>query len=204
MKIYDLAVVEDCGTYFKINGVVKNTMESLENNTELLIRLSYLANEQISEAISNHKIVHIPKGNFRSIELLPGEFLIVEPGTDELQSHKDAVIVKIRSMITPVITKISSLTMYGFIVLNNDLSSNGYFITNQNREEKYLEILETGDESLIAKLEEYLNYKDEIENVSFIERMFSKFKTDIKLANTIDAVYKLEISFLDRLNSSLK
>jgi hypothetical protein len=204
MRIYDLAVVEDCGTYWKINSVIQNTMEGLEENNELLIRLSFLAHEQIADAISSKKLVHIPKGNFRSVELLPGEFLIVEPGVDELQSHKDAVLVKIRSMVTPIITKISSMTMYGFIVLNNDLSSNGYFITNQNREEKYLEILETGDEKLIAKLEEYLNYKDEIENVAFIERMFSKLRADIKAVTSIDEVYKLEISFLENLKSSLK
>jgi hypothetical protein len=204
MKIYDLAVAEDCGTYWKINSLVQNTMDTMAESKEILLRLSYLAHEQMKHAIMSNKLVHVPKASFRSVELLPGDFLVVDSAEDALQAHKDAIIVKIRTMITPVISKISGLTLYGFMVLNNDLASSGFFITNDNREEKYLEILETGDEKLIAKLEDYLNYKDEIENVSFIERMFSKFRTEIKQATTIEDVHTLENTFLESLRSSLK
>jgi hypothetical protein len=206
MKIYDLAVAEDCGTYWKVNGVTQNTMDYIENSAELLIRLSFLAAEQLKQAISENKIVHIPKANFRSVELLPGDFLIVDPETcdDPLQAHKDAVLVKYRSMITPILSKISGLTLYGFTVLNNDLASAGYFITNENREEKYLEILEAGNEKLISKLEDYLNYKDEIQDVAEIERQFSAFKNEVKLSDTFDELNVTEGKFLNKLQELLK
>jgi chromatin segregation and condensation protein Rec8/ScpA/Scc1 (kleisin family) len=88
--------------------------------------------------------------------------------------------------------------MYGFIILNNDLANAGYFITNENREEKYLEILETGDEKLISKLEDYLNYKDEIETVAHLERRFSSFRTEIRAAASVEEVTAIEERFLEK------
>ncbi len=93
--------------------------------------------------------------------------------------------------------KIAGLTLYGFMVLNNDLINAGYAITNENREEKYLQILETGDEKLISKLEDYLNYKDEIEKVAYLERKFSKFKNDVLSSSTVEDVIELTNKFLE-------
>lgn len=205
MKIYDLAVVEDHGTYWKVNNLVQNTMDSLADSSEKLLKLSFMANEIMKDAILAGKIIHVPKGAMRSVEVLPGDFEIIEPDNeDELQTTKNASIVKIRMLVTPAFAKISGLTLYGFMVLNNDLANEGYFITNENREEKYLAILETGDEKLISKLEDYLNYKDEIENVAFIERDFAAFRNSIKEASTIDEVQKIESEFLEKLQDILK
>lgn len=55
-----------------------------------------------------------------------------------------------------------------------ELADNGYFITDQNKEEKYLEILETGDEHLIDLLEDFLNMKDKINKIKFIKAEFDK------------------------------
>lgn len=196
--IFDLAVVEDHGSFWKVTNLIQNTMDSLADKNEKLLRLSYMANQQIKEALSAGKAVHIPKA-LRSVEVLPGDYNIIDAAKeDELTAFKDAVVIKARMLVTPILTKISGFALYGFTVLNNDLASAGYFITNDNREEKYLAILETGDEKLIAKLEDYLNYKDEIENVAYLERMFSAFRKDIKSATSIDAVQDLEAKFLEK------
>jgi hypothetical protein len=205
MMIYDLAVVEDQGTYWKINNLVQNTMENLANSTEKTLRLSYMANELIKEAMLSGKVVHVPKENLRSIEVLPGDFTIIEPSEEDmLQATKDAVNARVRMLITPTLTKISGITLYGFMVLNNDLANAGYFITNENREEKYLEILETEDETLISKLEDYLNYKDEIERVAFLERNFSKFRKEINQLTSIAEVIKRQDEFLETTKIALK
>lgn len=49
-----------------------------------------------------------------------------------------------------------------FIILNNHLIEKGYVITDDNRHEKYLEIVETGDLDLIEKLESFLEARDEV------------------------------------------
>jgi hypothetical protein len=205
MKIYDLAVVEDHGSFWKVNNLVQNTMDNLADKSEKMLKLSYMSHEIMKDAILAGKVIHIPKASLRSVEVLPGDFNIIEPEKEnELDATKNAVIVKVRMLITPILTKISGFTLYGFMVLNNDLANAGYFITNENREEKYLDILEKGDEKLIAKLEDYLNYKDEIENVAFIERQFAEFRNELKNLNSIEKVQQLEYQFLEKLQDSLK
>ena len=72
----------------------------------------------------------------------------------------------------------------------------GFAITNNNREEKYLEILETGDEDLISKLEDYLNYKDEIERIASLERNFAQVQRSINNADEED-IEGIVASFLE-------
>jgi len=144
------------------------------------------------------KKVHIHK-TLQTGEVLPGEFDVVDLAeTDPIQEARDSSVVKIRMLVTPDLSKISGFALYGFMILNNDLASNGYFITNENREEKYLEILETGDEKLIAKLEDYLNYKDEIEAVAHLERRFAAFRNEIRTATTVEEIKAIEERFLER------
>jgi hypothetical protein len=196
--VYELAVVEDRGPYWQVTNVTKNTLDNLANREEKLIKLSYMSYVQIEDALMNKKVVRIKK-SMMTDEVLPGEFEVVDLGeTDFLQEVRNATISKIRMLVTPDLAKISGFALYGFIILNNDLSNAGYFITNDNREEKYLEILETGDEKLIQKLEDYLNYKDEIESVAQLERKFAAFRSEVRVAATPEEIEEIEQRFLER------
>ncbi len=200
--IYDLAIVENCGTYWRVVGVAKSSMDAFAGRDEKTIKLSHVSYRNIQDALHEGKVVKIPK-TIVADEVLPFELEIVDTAQiDPLGSAKSAAKVRVRMLITPELAKISSLTLYGFTVLNNDLASRGYFITNENREEKYLEILETGNETLIAKLEEYLNYKDEIERVSYLERKMSAYFAEVKIASTVEDVAKLESQFLEQFYST--
>jgi hypothetical protein len=199
--IYDLAIVQDRGTHWVVTNVTKNTIDSLADREESLLKLNSAAYEIIKAGISSNKLVKIQK-TLVANEVMPWEVEVVDLGeSDPLQEAKSASLTKIRMLVTPDIAKASSLALYGFIVLNNDLASRGYFITNENREEKYLEILETADEKLIQKLEDYLNYKDEIEAVAQLERKFSAFRNEIRTAPTAEEVKKIEERFLERFYS---
>lgn len=195
--IYDLAVVDDRGAYWYVKNVFKNTIDPFADSEDKILRLSFSAYNIISTALQAGKTVKIPKV-LKTNEVLPGEVEVIDLGTDDpLKEAKNAATIRARMVVTPELAKISSLTIYGFTVLNNDLANAGYFITNENREEKYLQILETGDEKLITKLEDYLNYKDEIEAVAQLERKFARFRQDINNAKTVEAVKALETSFFD-------
>lgn len=201
--IYELASVQNRGNQWVVTNVMKNSFDNLVNREEKLLKLSYMSYKMIQEALINKKKVIIFKERMMTDEVLPGEFEIVEEfEEDNLQQVKNSSITKIRMLVTPELSKISGFALYGFIVLNNDLSNEGYFITNDNREEKYLQILETGDEKLISKLEDYLNYKDEIESVSSLERKFSKFSQEIKQCSTEEQVKELEKNFLENFYKS--
>jgi len=199
--VFDLAVVTDRGSYYQVENLMKNTLVGGAEKDEKVLRLSYMSGKIISDAIVDNKIARINK-TLTANEVQPWEIAVVDLAeTDPIQDARNAALVKVRMIVTPEIAKIAGLTLYGFMVLNNDLANAGYFITNDNREEKYLEILETGDEKLVAKLEDYLNYKDEIENASHLERKFSKFTSAIRSASTIEEIQKLQTAFLDEYYS---
>lgn len=195
--IYELAVVEDRGTHWQVTNVTKNTLESLANRHEKCLKLSYVAYKMMADAIAEGKTITIQK-NLMTDEVLPHEMQIISPADtkDELQATKDAVMVRARMLLVPEVSKISGLVIYRFTIINNELASKGFFITDANREEQYLAILETGDETLIEKLEEYLNYRDELDKVSFFERRFSKFRSAVLNARAVDEVNELEKAFV--------
>jgi hypothetical protein len=195
--IYELAMVVDCGTHWKVTNVTKNTLDNLVNNDEKLLKLSYVSYKKIEEALLANKTVHINK-NMMTDEVLPFEVNVKDVSSeDPLRMSKEHNLAKVRMLVTPDLSKIAGLTLYGFMVLNNDLINAGYAITNENREEKYLQILETGDEKLISKLEDYLNYKDEIEKVAHLERKFSKFKDAVLSSSTVEDVTEITNKFLE-------
>ena len=200
--IYDLAIVQDRGPHWQVTNVTKNTFDSLADREESLLKLNSATYEIIKRALLSNKIVRIKK-TLSANEVMPWEAEIIDLGeTDPLQDARSSAITKIRMLVTPDLAKISTMAIYGFTVLNNDLANAGYFITNDNREEKYLEILETGDEKLISKLEDYLNYKDEIEAVAQLERKFTAFRGEVRNANSIEEVTKIQERFLERFYST--
>lgn len=194
--IFELACVVDRGTHWEVTNVTKNSLDNLANRDEKFLKLSYIAYKCISDGLNAGKLVQIKK-ELTSDEVLPGEVTFTTLGeVNTVQEHRNAALSKVRMLINPELASIAGLTMYGFIVLNNDLVNAGYAITNDNREEKYLSILETGDEDLINKLEDYLNYKDEIERVSHLERRFTSFRADINNAE-IEDIEGIQNTFLE-------
>jgi hypothetical protein len=203
--IFDLAIVEDSGTFWTVTGVIKNTMDQLVERHERPLRLSFMSQKIIRDALQDGKLVHITK-KMQYDEVLPVDIEVIDVAqtTDPLAAAKQAAISSVRVHVIPEISKIAGLTLYSFIVLNNDLASAGYFITDKNREEMYINVLETGDETLIQKLEDYLNARDEIDRVAFIERRFNTFRRDITNATTVEEVDTTRDQFMAFLYNAMK
>lgn len=176
-----------------ITGTTINTSDVELAEGERRVNLSFVAYKMIDNAILSNKLVYINKEQ-TSNELHPWDLTLVDELV--LSDIKKSSIIKIRSIINPIISQVSGLSLYGFMVLNNELVAKGFAIYEDNREEVYLKILETGDEDLITKLEDYLNYKDEIDRVSQLERQFSGAMKDINEQDSIDSVLKIEKEFL--------
>lgn len=196
--LFDVALVEDSGSHWLVTNLQPMTFEQLKEKEETALPLSFMASKMIKDAVLNGKSVFITK-HLMDREVHPGEFEILDPEQfDSIPMARKSALIKARMIVTPEITKYAGLALYSFIVLNNDLSQRGFFITNDNREEKYLEILETGDGELMQKLEDYLNYKDEIERVSHLERMLAAFKIEIDKSKTFEEIDSLLTEFLDK------
>jgi len=77
----------------------------------------------------------------------------------------DAVKTKARGIFGEDFISFTLIEFVSFMILNNKLASNGIFITDENKEEKYIEIIETGNTDLIADLEEYITLLDNIKKI---------------------------------------
>jgi flagellar motility protein MotE (MotC chaperone) len=73
--------------------------------------------------------------------------------------------LKARGIFGDELLTFKLLDFVSFFILNNELSSKGYTITEDNREEVYIKIIETGDVQLINDLEKYINLRDSIKEL---------------------------------------
>lgn len=73
-----------------------------------------------------------------------------------------AVKTKLRGILGEDLLTFKLIDFVTFMSLNNMFLEKGIIITDNNREESYIKVIETGDEKLIAALEKYLLLKDDI------------------------------------------
>lgn len=195
MMIYDVAMVDDHGSYWAVNGVTKNSFDNVDNENKFL-KLSGVSAKLIQDAIMEGHEVRIAKPLLAN-EVLPNEVKILKTKEDDIVAIRNSHIKRVRMLINPEMASVSGLAFYGFTCLNNELADKGFFITDSNRESKYLSILETGDEKLIAQLEEYLNYRDEISRVSHLYKSFEQFRKNVMDETCPEKIQKLADSFME-------
>ncbi len=96
--IYELAMVVDCGTYWRVTNVTKNTFDNLVNNDEKLLKLSHVSYKKIEEALLANKTVHINK-NMMANEVLPFEVNVKDTSLeDPLQESKNHNLAKVSTL----------------------------------------------------------------------------------------------------------
>lgn len=81
---------------------------------------------------------------------------------DTLEIEKAKLIKQLDFNFNNNIKSLDFLQYINYIMLFNYFASKGIFITEENKEDKYIEILELDDEEAIEKLEEYLNIQENV------------------------------------------
>lgn len=76
-----------------------------------------------------------------------------------------AVKTKARGIMGDDLLIFTLLDFVSFMTLNNKFLSHGISITDKNREESYIKIIELGDENLIKDLEQYITLSDKIKEI---------------------------------------
>ena len=202
-RIYHIAVFEQVDeTLNQIISIDSSSMRDLLGLTHNSIGVSILTAQLVADAYSKGLNVYYMR-SCQSIELLPSDLII---GDDNLsiQVIRNRYLVDARYHISHKQAIVTGIMMFDFICINNILIDKGFVITEDNREEKYIEILETEDEVLIEKLERYLNARDNIERASFMEHEYQKFYSDIKQADNIEEVKEIGSKFLQRIQDVSK
>lgn len=195
MMIYEVAMVDDRGSYWEVNGVTESSLLTADQQSHYL-KLSALSGKIIKDALLKGFTIRVPKPLISS-EVIPTEIQILEVSDSDIEAIRSSHIKRVRMLINPEMASISGLVFYGFMCLNNELADRGYFITETNREAKYLAILETGDEKLIEMLERYLNYRDEISRVSSLHKSFEAFRKTVLEEEDVAKIEKLANDFMD-------
>jgi hypothetical protein len=185
--IFELAIVEDRGTHYLATGTTKSSFDNLANREEKMLKLSYSSYQKISEALAENKIVTISK-ELMTDEVLPREVTVSEEAMDDLDAYKKINMRRVNKKMTYSMTNMSSLDVLAFTTLNNELIAEGYVITNGNREEKYIEIIEKDDEALIEKLEKYLIMLDKVTDVLEFSNMCSEYNEKIMNAEDEESI----------------
>lgn len=113
---------------------------------------------------------------------------------DELEIDKIGLYKQLNRNIISQIEKIDFFTYIHYLSLFNYFASRGIFITKENKEDKYIEILELDDEKAIDNLELYLTLQDKLEN------FFEKNNKNISLMDEIEYADKED---LDKLKEEI-
>lgn len=195
---FELALVESFNKdYWIVKGITTSLIEGLLE-TQDRVRISYLTYLEIENALKDNKNVYINK-NFTTPEVMPSD-LLIRDSNENITELKSFVLNKLENIIYPAQAKSLSFDILNFTLKNNILCSKGYFITDDNREEKYIEILEGGDKDLFKDLESYLESFDNLKNALYFENKIKQYKSDIENCLTKDEVLQKEQEFLESLN----
>ena len=98
----------------------------------------------------------------------------------------EACKLKARGIFGEDLLTFKLLDFVSFLVLNNKFSSKGYFITDDNREENYIKIIETGDIELINDLEKYINLRDSLKELENKKNEFYDIVDKLKNLSNLD------------------
>lgn len=183
--IVDVACVEDCGDKLHVK-YVDNQKNALFKNDGIYVKISKVAADDIRKSLREGNIVYLPKNV--SGELTFSDVVVVE--TDDLMKDKLLFLSDVYRLVDYALFYVSATDFFEYLSVYNDLHSLGICITNDNREEKYLEIIETGDEKLIEKLETYLEKKDKLESISYVYKRSREFE---KKAFDCETIEELEL-----------
>lgn len=183
-----------------------DTLNLEELDYKLMDIDSFAVYEYINENLRDGKIVYIPK--YLEGELTVDKVIIAED-ENPLILYKRTCVIKLKDYVYNLrLTPEYILDMYRFIVINNWMIANGYFITNENREEKYMEIItsiseiedEEESEAKINKLEQYLNLMDKLASDNNIIISMDEAVANIIKSETSDEVTYIFNSYMAQFN----
>jgi len=132
----------------------------LDNNT----RIFY------NELKSKGYIVSINEKAFLKKEIIKDDLIFTslefkkpdEAELTELDIKKEKYFSSMDTYLSNHVNKIQWFKYIEFISIFNQFASKGLFITDNNKEDMYIKILEDGDEGTLEALEFYLTLQDEI------------------------------------------
>ena len=109
-----------------------------------------------------------------------------------LKAAKIRAYSNIASQINHRLTSnLALMNLYKFVIADNILRNGGYTITDENREQVYLDIVNAGVQKYITALEQYLDVRDRMSSDLWFFNQFITFEDSLRSAETIEEVQTL-------------
>lgn len=192
MKI--LAAVADVGVNYKVISILEGDESVIfeHQGVKYYDIPSVDLKHFIEQSMVDGKEVFFPKG----IDYpLTKDDLIIQDIPDPIAAERQGSSVSAKHFIAYRIGYLSMFDFFNFQILNNKLAAAGYVISDSNREEKYLEIVNTGEQDLISVLEEYLALLDKLSEHNFIYKQWLLFNSDLQTATSVEQVRSMTDNF---------
>ena len=174
-------IISNVGTYMKITGTaIFNDEDTIDEN--LYKEVDDGLYVDIRELLKTHELTYE-----KDIDVLDEKTLIMKE-YDVLAITKSRAKTEALKMLKTRLDDTTMFDFYEFSILNNAFVEKGFIITNANREEKYLEIINTGDTKLIDNLEKYLLSRDRVSQHNRWYTRYRIFEDEMNSARTTSEV----------------
>lgn len=196
--------VADRGDKYEVISINTNEIAYAGMRDDILEVPSWEVYETVARNLNEGKKVYIPK---LLDQFLDVSDLVIEE-LDPLDTAKQTAIIKARDLIyTARINKLAIAKFYRFFILSHYFADKGIFITEENRENKYLEIINSAaqledpdaSEAMIANLEEYINLLDSLSEIKNILKDLDAF---IESVNEVTVISMEELEARANLQGS--
>jgi len=124
-----------------------------------------------------------------------------------IQAAEDAIVAaalgarnQARQFTSNRVGSLSMFDFYGFTIINNRLIDLGYVITDENREAKYLEIINAGDQAIIDALDIYLDLRDKLDERKSTYDIYKIFSDEVILLTTVEDIEARLATFYSAFN----
>jgi hypothetical protein len=108
--------------------------------------------------------------------------------SEVVDQAKSAALGEARLLLSQRMDFEFTFDFFEMLLANNELHAAGYAITNANREEKYLEVVNSGDEALLDKLKMFLDTYDRLGVHLTFYGQYKNLKKALESASTVDEV----------------
>jgi hypothetical protein len=210
------------GGFYSVVGVAGGEVMT-SNPRYKALRASRMALQIAKNALGAGKAVKVPTKTPLD-EVLPSDLVVADAG-DELEAAKRVAASEINSAITQNAVCASAIDAFGFIAAFSRLADHGVFITDENREEKYFEVIDKAQQtenpaeplsgasyaeeqeyldkkkkyafaqSTLEALEQYLVEYDRIKPIYYFDKKAREAVSEVFASQTVEEVSAAKAKF---------
>lgn len=180
--------------YYKLNKekIVTNIWDA---DAVMIPRGDYVEIENNSVTEINNAIVTGKKIRLKAKAKLDGVLTVndfVVTNVSKVEVQRKRLMEMLSAEAQGSLGLVSALDFFEYLELFVQFLEKGIYITNKNREEKYLEVINTGDRDTIEALERYLEIRD---NTLTAVNSYTNTKSAMKRAFNSKSVRELDIVY---------